>query len=219
MDPVPIIYPLALLHCANMYVTSFVTGQCNDGQVSERHPTSQLSMRWWVLPPKNTEVQPKTGNFQARQKSYKPLMPQRQSGTNPHEQQRAHSKHQVVGEHTKWKMNLNDILTDWNLLWFFCLRCGRFSISERDGHFRYYPSQELLCRDASDLWRPRIRFKSVVGDPLPSAGLSHDSAWMFQSDWPQINRRQHRFQCQLFWRTKTGQGWNSRLLCCPDVAA
>ena len=45
------------------------------------------------------------------------------------------------------------------------------------------------------------------------------SAWMFQSDWPQINRRQHRFQCQLFWRTKTGQGWNSRLLCCPDVAA
>ena len=39
------------------------------------------------------------------------------------------------------------------------------------GHFRCYPSQELLFRATSDLWRPRIRFKSVVGDPLPSAGL------------------------------------------------
>jgi hypothetical protein len=48
MDPFPIIFPLVLLHCvpmchASIYVTLFVTGQGNDGRVSERHLSSQLS--------------------------------------------------------------------------------------------------------------------------------------------------------------------------------
>ena len=110
---------------------------------------------------------------------FKPSMPQRlgQSGPNLHEQ-RAHSKYQVEStRHEKWiwitysptgNVTLNFLPEMWTF-WF----------PELDGHFRCNQNQERLCRVTSDLWRPRICFKSVIGDPQPSAGLSYDSTWMF----------------------------------------
>ena len=125
-------------------------------------------------------------------------MPQRQRGTNLHEQQGAHSKHQVVGEHTKWEMNFKDILTNWNVTLIFLLDMWTFRCPWTRGHFRCYPSQELLCRGTSNSWRPRIRFKSVIGDRWSTA-FSWAIAW-FCLDVPlsPINRLQHPFQCQWF---------------------
>ena len=125
-------------------------------------------------------------------------MPQRQSGTNLHEQQGGPLKNQVVGEHTKWEMNLKDILTNWDVTLIFLLDMWTFQCPWTRGQFRCYPRQELLFRGTSNSWRPRIRFKSVIGDRWSTA-FSWAIAW-FCLDVPlsPINRPQHPFQCQWF---------------------
>ena len=158
-----------------------VTGQCNDGRVSERHPSSQLSTHWWVPYHKRTlrsNRKPETLKH-ARKTRWFSHQYRKDKAAQTRMNSRAYAKHQVVenARNKKWiwmKYSPTGIY-----LWLFCLRRGRSGVPELDRHFRCYPNQELLFRATSDLWRPRIPFKSVLGDPLPSAGLSHDSAWMF----------------------------------------
>ena len=93
-----------------------------------------------------------------------------------------HSKHRVVGEHKKWEMNLNDILTDWIVTLIFPL--------EMWASWRPWTREHLnVTQTRSYFAEPRLtygdpEYVSRV-DPL-AAGLSHDSAWMFQSDWARL---------------------------------
>ena len=172
-------------------------------------------------------MQQKTGNSQGRQRTrrFKPSIMINAAKTKWHKPVRAavpvktssggraHDMRNKLEWHTHRLECNSDFSAEMST---FCCPWTRWA------HLDVTQTQELLFRATSDLWRPRIRRKSVVGDPLPSTGISHDSAWMFPClIEPPINRLQYPFQCQRFWQVKTqaGQGCNSLLLCRPDVAA
>jgi len=175
-------------------------------------------MRW--TDEANAEMQQETRNFQARQKNqmFQAIDSAKTKRHNLHEhwQQRAH----------KWWESTRNKKWIWMTysptgmqLWFFCLRCGRSGVWTRMEFLDVTQTRSYFAETTSDLWRPRIRFESVIGDPLPLAGLSHDSVWMFDRlIEPQLIGFNIRSNASGF-PIKTGQGCNYLLLCRLDVAA
>ena len=123
---------------------------------------------------------PETFMHARKTRWFKPPMPLRQSGTNLHEQQRAHFKtssggraHEIRNEF-EWythRLECNSDFSAWDVDVLVSLNsAGILDVTQTRSYF---------AEPHLTYGRPGMRSKSVVDDPLPSAGLLHDLAWMF----------------------------------------
>ena len=188
--------------CANIYVTLFVTAQCNDGgRVSERHPSSQLSTIDEFYHKKTLECNRKRKLSRMPEKpdgsSHKCRKDKTAARTcmnsrGPLKTSSSGRTHEMRNELERYthQLECNSDFSAWdvNVL---------VSLNSR-GILDVTQARSYYARGTSNSWRPRMRFKSVVGDRWSTA-FSWAIAW-FCLDVPlsPINRLQHPFQCQWF---------------------